>query len=183
MNKFKIILLSLILCFTVFCNNNKKDLTTYVSIEILYLKGLVETRGPVSCGAIKKTKSLRKVDTVLVDKQICNDIVTQIKLLKELKTDSFISNCDVRIQCKINYANGDSVNLCIGEFNCIIKDGQRMRKNDTLIYLIRKHSGYYNYFSKEELSYFDELKLFKIPNDYKDLRRISNPDSIPLPPL
>ena len=50
------------------------------------------------------------------------------------------------------------------------------------MYLIKKYSGYYNYFSKEELSYFEELKQLGIPNDYKDLRRLNNPDSVLLPP-
>ncbi len=45
-----------------------------------------------------------------------------------------------------------------------------MEKNDTLIYLVRKYSGYYNYFSKKILlRFFNELKQFGVPNNYKDL--------------
>ena len=45
-----------------------------------------------------------------------------------------------------------------------------MEKNDTLVYLIRKYSGYYNYFSKEVLlRFFNEVKQFGIPINHKDL--------------
>lgn len=184
MNKLKLALITLFLCFTTFCSSLKKDNPPNASIEIFYLKGVVDTRTPINCGTITKTKpSFRKVDTVLTEKQRYIEIVNQVKLLREQNKDSSgTSNCDVRIQCKINHANGDSTNFCIGEFNCLVKNGQRMEKNDTLIYLIRKHSGYYNYFSKEDLAYFDELKHFGIPNDYKDLRRVNSLDSIPLSP-
>jgi hypothetical protein len=58
-----------------------------------------------------------------------------------------------------------------------------MEKNDFLIYLIRKYSGYYNYFSNDDLSYFKELKQFGIPNDYKCLKRErTNVNGVPLPP-
>jgi len=183
MTRIIILLFTFVLGLTTFCNGIKKGNVNTASIEILYIKGSINTRIPIDCGDITKTKSsFRKGDTIIVDKQKYIEIVNQIKTLKELKADRTHPNCDVRIQCKINYTNGDSVKLCIGEFNCLVKDGNIMGKNDTLVYLIRKYSGYYNYFSKRELSYFHELKKFGVPVDYKDLSIKYNPNNMPTPP-
>ncbi|MCX6221332.1 MAG: hypothetical protein NTZ69_10115 [Bacteroidia bacterium] len=183
MHRINILLLTIVLGITAFCNGIKKGNVNSNSIEILYIKGSINTRTPIECGTITKAKSsYRKGDTLIVDKQKYIEIVNQIKTLKELKADSTLPNCDVRIQCRINYANGDSVKLCIGKFNCLIKDGNIMSKNDILVYLIRKYSGYYNYFSKSELLYFPELNKFGIPVDYRDLSIKYNPNNMPTPP-
>jgi hypothetical protein len=167
----------LIFSLIVSCNGTMRKATTNdTSIEILYYKGIVHTGVSIRCGEITKPKtSFRKVDTVLTNKQQNTDIANLVKALRVI--DDSIKYCDVRMQCKINYANGDTVQLCIGGYshNCTIKDGRRMENNDSLVYLLRNYSGYYNYFSKEELTYFDELKRFGIPKDYKNLSR-RNPD-------
>ena len=183
MPRIIILLFSFVLGLTTFCDGVKKVNVNTASIEILFIKGSINTRIPIGCGAITKTKSsFRKGDTIIVDKQKYLEIVNQIKILKKLNPDSVNPNCDVRIQCKINYTKGDPVRLCIGEFNCLVKDGNIMEGNDTLVYLIRKYSGYYNYFSRSELSYFHELKKYGVPIDYKDLSIKFNPNSMPTPP-
>jgi hypothetical protein len=48
---------------------------------------------------------------------------------------------------------------------------------------VRNYSGYYNYFTKEDLGYFGELKQFGIPVDYKYLKRErTDANGFPLPP-
>lgn len=179
MNKFQITsLLFFLLCLFASCNGIKKNKKNIDSVEIQYFKGYVETNIRVRCGSIKKIKNSFIEDTILIEKY--NEIVSQVRGLKILKFDSI--NCDIRMQCKINCENGDSIKLCIGEFNCLIKDGKGMETNDSLIYLIRKYSGYYNYFSKEELTYFPEIKIFGIPQDYKYLLRVQDPKGPPLSP-
>lgn len=56
-----------------------------------------------------------------------------------------------------------------------------MINNDTLIYLIRKEAGYYNYFPMNDLVNFKELAKFGIPESYKDLSRNKN-IGLPHPP-
>ena len=177
------VILSLILFFLVTycfvkCKSDSNDL---VSIEALYFKGRVESSVPLSCGGFASINSGLIKDTVLTDKQKLHDIEHQFLMLMELNVDT-INSCDVRIQCKLNFKKRKPLTICIGAFNCLIRDFKRIPQNDTFVYLIKKYSGYYNYFSKEELSYFEELKQLGIPNDYKDLRRLNNPDSVLLPP-
>ena len=179
MNKFQIISrLFLLLCLFSSCNSIKKNKINIGSVEIQYFKGFVETNIRVRCGSIKKNKNSFIVDTTLIEKY--SEIVSRVRGLKILEFDSI--NCDIRIQCKINCENGDSINLCIGDFNCLMKDGKGVERDDSLIYLIRKYSGYYNYFSGHELTYFDELKQFGIPSNYKELRKKKKFNGIPLPP-
>lgn len=176
MNKLKIGCLLLAILIATYCTNINKSNISNTSIEILYLKGKVETTKAISCGTLKKGKTAFGIgDTVIQDKHIFNQILNQIIKLKAIKVDSLTSSCDIRMQCKIKLENRDTIQVCIGEFNCIVKDGFLMGNNDTLVYLMRKYSGYYNYFSKEDLAYFNELKQFAVPGNYKDLRREITP--------
>jgi len=163
------------------CRGSKSDSSNIVLIEVSYFKGQIERPEPLPCGGIASIKSNIIKDTVLTDKQELNEIEHQISMIRELKVDSTIYSCDVRIQCKLNLKNGKSIKVCIGKFNCLIKDFKRMTQNDTLVYLIKKYSGYYNYFPKEELMYFEELKQFGLPKDYIDLSRKKSIDSPLLP--
>ena len=180
-----LMLLSIAIYFIMSCNNNitednnKKD-TNLSSIEVIYLKGEVETQIAINCNDITKATA-RIVDTIITNKQMFAEIANQVRLLKVFKADSS-AGCDIRMNCKIKYANGDSTELCIGKINCILKDKIHMKSNDTLIYLIRKYTGYYNYFFKEELQYFNEVKQFSIPSNYKCLIRVNKNRSVPLPP-
>jgi len=59
--------------------------------------------------------------------------------------------------------------LCINFFNCTTLDNKQVVVNDSLIYLLRNYSGYYNYFESEDLDIFNELKALGVPRGYKDL--------------
>ncbi|NOU17309.1 MAG: hypothetical protein HOO91_07115 [Bacteroidales bacterium] len=175
-----VILLVLSFFLIVSCIRKKEKASNIDNISISYITGYINTQVPFVCGQIPAILPAIRKDTILVDEKILSEVEQQIKVLQNLKMDS--TTCDIRLQCKIFYRNKTSSSICIGMFNCIIKDNLRMCKNDNLTYLIKRHSGYYNYFSKEDLAYFDELKQFGIPNDYKDLRRVNSLDSIPLSP-
>lgn len=181
MNKFQITsLLFFLLCLFASCNGIKKNKKNIDSIEIQYLKGPVETMNSIRCDSLERERDLSlSKNTLLIEKY--KEIITQVRALKELKVDNTTS-CDVRMQCKINCENGDSIQLCIGESNCLIKNGKAMQNNDSLVYFIRKYSGYYNYFPKVELPYFPEIKIFGIPQDYKYLLRVQDPKGRPLSP-
>lgn len=172
----------IVCCSCLSCKSAKEINIKKQYIEVIFFKGFVETTRPIKCGTLIDKPSLNLKDTLISNNEKFVDIVNQVKLLKASIEKNRPSNCDIRLQCKINYGNGDSLKLCIGEFNCIIENGQIMEKNDTLVYLIRKYSGYYNYFPKQDLNSFDELKQFGIPEDYIDLRRPKNLDGTPLPP-
>jgi len=156
-----------------------KHITNKGSIEVLFYKGDVETVVSIKCGEIKNTYAL-KSDTSLLTEGKYDELIGKIKSLKESEDNKDVENCDVRIQVKVKYENGITHEICIDGFNCLIKDGKKMKRDDYLIYLIRNYSGYYNYFSKSDL-YFDELKKIGIPNDYRDLT-IKRKNGLPNPP-
>lgn len=149
------------------CCTCDKSKTSISSVSVMYIKGRVESPVQFDCNRIMFMDRI-KLDTVLNDSK---DLIEIEHLLLNLKDQQNDSNCDIRICCKVNYINNKSVNLSIGTSNCIAIDGIRKAHNDTLVYLIKNRSGYYNYFSKEEFVLFDELLIFGVPKDYNDLSK------------
>jgi hypothetical protein len=176
----KTILFIFLFFISTYCFNRVNINSKLTSVRISYIKGFIERPIPTSCGELALMNSSFIKDTILTDVKELNDIEDQLARLKEQNSDS-LSSCDVRIQCIINQKDGKEIKLCIGNFNCLIKDNIRMLKNDTLIYLIRKYSGYYNYFTRNDLDYFNELKHFGIPENYFDLSMQRNL-GLPRPP-
>jgi hypothetical protein len=155
-SKHKNVLLLFCLLFLMSCNHNSNKKTT-PNIHVSYFKGLTETIIPVKCGEIiARPRFDYKIDTVITDEQLIDKIVNQIKSLRPIGGSQY---CNVRIDCIINL-HSDTIKLCIGDFECILKDGNLMERNDTLLFLIRKYSGYYDYFSQDNLKYFKELDYF-----------------------
>lgn len=143
-------------------------------LKVSYLKGNTERIIPVNCGEIMNLSSVEfKVDTVITDKELVNRIINQAKSLNQLP-GNLQTRCDVKIDCSIKLTKEDSIKLCIGDFDCIVSDGLLMERNDTLLYLIRRYSGYYNYFQKTSLKYFEELNYFGIPGDYRFYKQIED---------
>lgn len=174
------VVLCFILCIAISCDINKKGNLEIESLEVTYVKGFVNTRIPFTCKTLETINTF-KCDTGIINQEYRDMIGEQIELLK--KSNYYAnSNCDIRIVCDIRLSDNDSLKLCIGESNCILINGEEMDKNDTLVFLIKKYSGYYNYFSKDDLVFFDELKLFGIPENYKDLSEKKNRGGPPLPP-
>jgi hypothetical protein len=182
-NSMRITVYILLLSLATSCiiDNKEPDITL---INIKYIKGIIETNKPIECGTLNKILSSGVKDTIISDKAILIIIKHQISNTFNLTLDTPVSVCDIRMQCNIKLTNGDTVVLCIGEFNCLIKEDTRIMKNDTIVYLMRKYSGYYNYFPQDELDFFEELKFFGKPKDYKNLTINKNrdPNIPPLPP-
>jgi hypothetical protein len=154
----------------IFISCSSKLTTKHSIIYISYLKGFTESIFQVKCGDIGKIPATGfKVDTLIVDSILVNEIFKQVKIAKNATNRSF-NGCGIRMDCKLIINDKDSTKLCIGETDCTIIDGEFAGVNDTLLYLIRKNTGYYNYFNKEELLYFKEIEKYGIPNDYKKLR-------------
>jgi hypothetical protein len=163
-SKYKVVLLLFWLLLLISCNQNSKK-ETKPNIQISYFKGLTETIIPVKCGEIiARPRFDNKIDTIITDGHLIDKIENQIKSLKALEGSQ---NCNIRIDCVINL-HSDTIKLCIGNFDCIIKDGNLMARNDTLLFLIRKNSGYYDYFSQDNLKYFKELDYFPLDKKIKN---------------
>ena len=131
--------------------------------------------GPIPCGSImQKKRHFGIKDTFISNSKAYEEIIYKIKRLKSLETTHF--SFDNRIEARINLNSGDSFQLCIALFNGIMLNGKFMGENDSLAYLIKANSGYYNYFQKERLYSLQEISKFGIPNNYKNWIRIQDPN-------
>ncbi|MDI9866854.1 hypothetical protein QM480_21125 [Flectobacillus sp. DC10W] len=142
------------------CNTDKKLNDHQLSLKISYLPGFVSTVKPLKCGEINNTYVLSRKDTMILDTLIIKQIIDELHYLKIKQSPK--TDCDIRIQCELIIPEKDTINLCIGKSNCIIKNGAQMSQGDKVIYLLRNYSGYYNSFSNEELQIFEELRSNKI---------------------
>ena len=170
-----------IIIFLLSCNQDKKRNTLKTFIKVSFYKGAIDTSIPINCQKIGTGNIGSVKDTIIENGETMEQIIEQIiisKNSKEIKGKI----CDMRIKCVIYGQNNDTTNLCLGENNCLMIDDKAMNPNNSLSYLVKSNIGYYNYFSKDELNYFDELKGKDISNIYIDMRRKKSLNGIPLPP-
>ena len=126
------------------CNEIEKANTSAVSIPLLSESGEIEKY--LYMGEI--------IDTVITNQEILKEIEKELFLSKEY--ESF--GIDARMKCFIKYQNHIdtlclSVNPVYGYLN-----GKPMLFSNKFVYLIRKYSGFYNWFNvNQQLQYFDEL--------------------------
>ena len=151
------------------------------TIKVVFLKGSIDTVIPINCQKINNTNGVVYQDTVIDNGLILNQILQQTKLLKAVKKTNNII-CDIRVKCILYRTERDSLSICLSQNNCIVVNDKLMQNNDLLNFIIKKNIGYYNYFSLDDLKYFDELKGKNISDSYMDLRRKKASNGIPLPP-
>lgn len=162
----KILLLFLLFASIVFfCAYNRANEKHIDSINVYYIKGPISPHVAYECGQISSMLPDNLIkDTVLTDEKVLRKIEKLIGTLDKECDD--ISRCDIRIECILNYIGGETKRICIGRFNCIKFDGLIKCECDSLGYIIKKHSGYYNYFEKRFLDQFKEIQQFGVPSDY-----------------
>lgn len=166
--KFLTTLSLIILCFILFvsCKETRSN-NHYPILKISYLNGNTERIIPFRCGEIVNLPIVElKTDTTILDNELIGRVIKQVKSLNRFSSNPQ-TGCDVKIDCLLKLSEKDSIKLCIGDFDCILKDGVLMERNDTLLYLVRRYSGYYNYFKETSLKYFKELNYFGVPFDYR----------------
>lgn len=168
MKKNKLQWIKILFAVFVFTFFSAKQPNKHSVIYISYYKGLAETLVPIRCGDIAKIPSESfKVDTIIADSYLVNEIKKQAEIAQK-NTSRLFSGCDIRMDCKVFHNNTESMKICIGQLDCIVINGEPVGSNNKLLYLIRKNSGYYNYFNREQLRHiFKELKIYGIPKDYK----------------
>ena len=138
-------------------------------IMIVYLTGSVETVSRIDCKSMANNNYYKKIiaDTIRISH---NDFSLIRDFLKSQKIRNDESSCDSRMYIKL-----DSFSVCIGDIYCACNlDGRVVDINLKTIYLIKCKSGYYNYFSKEQLLDDKSIIKFGIPKDYKYHRSAPN---------
>jgi hypothetical protein len=140
-------------------------------VNILFIKGPIEPHIPFACGQLLTLEGSEiSKDTIIYDQAFLRQIEEGIHLLDKRPKNDEQNNCDIRVQCELYYNNGKKRRMCIGDFNCIKLDGIYVGTLYDLEYLIKVRTGYYNYFQKWVLDYFNEIKQFGVPENYKEIK-------------
>ena len=148
---------------------NKYDHDKADTILIVYLTGSVETLSRIDCKTLANSNYYKNIiaDTLRISH---NDFSLIRDFLRNQKIRKDESSCDSRMYIKL-----DSFSVCIGDINCACNlDDHLLYINLKTIYLIKYKSGYYNYFSKEQLLDDKSIIKFGIPKDYKYQRSVPN---------
>ncbi len=159
------------------CSLKNKNIDSIKNIEVIYAKGVISPVTMLKCGQIRAFPPGLIIDTLIIDKDFLMTVGTLIKKMEKKDNRDNLSDCDVRLDCIINYWNNKTKTICIGNFNCIKLNGIYHKDCDTLSYLIKKSVGYYNYIKKEYLINFKEIQKFGVPEDY----RLIIEEHVPIP--
>ena len=160
-----------ILSFTsLFCScvNTNRITQGHEYIEIYFLKGYVNAA--ISCNKNFHISETDSLEDVYIEK---SEYIKLLRLVNELqlKRAGDADFCTMSLQCNI-HSREKVERLCIGQFDCIVLDREEVLSSDSLIYMLRKYSGYYNYFNAKNLitsESFKEVKIMGIPDSYQDL--------------
>ncbi len=112
-------------------------------------------------------------DTIYMSRNLFDTINSEIQ--KSTETDTMVYDISFLMK-KDNDILGirNRGNECTWKVNQIIKNKLLSSK---AIYLLRWKSGYYNYFTKDELFFFPEVRKYGLPKDYHmpsfDIKRIT----------
>jgi hypothetical protein len=168
-----LLLLSLVLLFS--CTQQNHDEIS--SIKIKYIRGHYAFDESIECQDIYTDSSLSSIisDTVLISKSLLSKINSELNSLNQtVEKNNYIGP---RIRCEVNFTNNEQLVLCIGEYFGMTLNGVKYEDNLNLSYLIKRHSGYYQYFTYEFLIHFKELeesyRLDTILNEMKEIRYIN----------
>lgn len=125
-------------------------------IKVSFIKGYLERSSKIDCSTFPDGVTPKRIiDSTISSEIVLNEIINQ---LSDLKSIGGYSSPDVRIKCIIEFSNKKTKILCLGDLGGIMYDDQVMEDNFALAFLIKKNSGYYNYFPKKHLPFFTELK-------------------------
>lgn len=148
-----ICILLLFVCSNCTSFNNLQDVIT-----IVYCNGDFDNTINISCDELNKISKRIDIDTtIIISQDEFEKIATFIK--KNYVTD-IKQDCDARM-----ILEHDSCKICIGSLNdiCSKKD---ICEDLNIIYLMKCRSGFYNYWSKDDMLFDICIEKFGIPKDY-----------------
>lgn len=147
-----------------FSEKQNKDID---SILITYFCGYIDTETAIKCEKLATIQVnhpinnyslinegiIELIDTFIVDKTILNKIPPLLD--KKKNTENYEE--DARMYVTIKYLNNTTDYICIGmDGSQIIFNGKCVVVENELVYLLRKFSGYYQWFNKDILEDFEE---------------------------
>ncbi|MDH6310750.1 hypothetical protein M2451_003634 [Dysgonomonas sp. PFB1-18] len=146
------------------CSNNKSvsicENCNLDSIKVYYYNYSFMSPLSIKCSDIEKSKSMPFNGVNKEYEGIVNHIITDCDILKNIDVEiknlqpkDFPASRDARILCIIYYKDGTMGELCLcqdSDVKYIYKNGALQDYNFSLIYLIKKNSAYYEWFTEEE---------------------------------
>ena len=160
----KIFFLVLFILLT-FNNCLIKNQKNKLIIEVRFLTcSLFSSKNPTAvCGSyfLKNYKTIL-IDTLYINSKEFDSIYYYFKknLIQEVPNNFNITDFQIKIDSQI---------YCTDELIRIINDnfGNTYKPNLKILYKLRQFSNYYNYKDTTDLKYFEELKLYGLPKNYK----------------
>lgn len=160
-----IVLLTFLVSLLYACSssNTEKDLNEFM--EIYYFMGVVDANIP--CKSDVEISQAADRGDVNIPKEEYVRIMGYIDGLQ--KTGDVGNPFGLCLQCIVHSADSQ-IKLSIGQFHEMTIENEMVYANDSLIYALRKYSGFYNYYNREDVAtYCPELAVFGIPDNYQDL--------------
>jgi hypothetical protein len=111
---------------------------------------------PVKDGTFKR-KYFGIIDTCVTD---CEALLKIEEGLKTIKPGDYWAFYDARMVAIIYFKDGTQTTLCACDFFAmdIYQDGILTEKNPRLVYLLKLYSGFYSWFTKDEMRSMRELE-------------------------
>jgi len=165
--RYAILFLFLVISVSSCLNSNEKqDPEEYM--EIYYFMGYIDTSRPCE----KDFDPSETIDkgTVSIGKEEYQLMKNYIAGLQNVESDknSTYSMC---LQCNIyDSSRNFETRLSVGQFGPMSLGDNFVERNDTLLYLLRKNAGFYNYYHLNDLPrYCKEVERFGVPENYQDM--------------
>lgn len=149
------------------CSGSKDHTDDKEYIDVYYAMGYVDSDGP--CEKDFVDSEVFDKGRVFIDREEY-EAITKLLAGLEALSDSVTSTYGMCLQSNFHFADSSYSRICIGQFGDITVDSKPFARKDSLVYLLRQHSGFYNHYNREDLTRFcNELSSFNIPENYQDL--------------
>lgn len=145
--------------------NDANNTNSSEYIDIYYMMGYVDTDRP--CEKEFQDSEVLDKGNVYINREEYKSIIQLLTELDSSNNDG--STYGMFLQGNFYFDDGNHSKLCIGQFGDMTMNGKSFVRKDNLVYLLRMHSGFYDYYGKDDLVKFcEELTLFGIPENYSD---------------
>lgn len=157
-----IVIFSLLLSASCSSSIDRKKNKPY--IDIYYAMGYIDSDGP--CESDFQDREVFDKGSISIDRDSFDVIVKLIDNL-EVSDNNIPSTYGMCLQSNFHLNDSTHMTLSIGQFGDVSIDGNSFVRNNNLVYLLRKYSGFYNHYERDELIGFcKEVSTYGVPADY-----------------
>lgn len=145
------------------CSGPSNQETEY--IDVYFSKGYIDSDGP--CERDFSVNEITDNGRTYVTQEEYKEIVKHMDELKETENPGF--SYGMCLQANFHFSDRNSTRLSFGQFGEISAQSKSFLREERLVYLLRKYTGFYNYYRRDEVMKFcKELYKFGLPENYQD---------------